>query len=51
VWGYHAEAKVFNPNIGKLDPKAVRCNFIGYPDKPKGYQFYFPNSWAKFMET
>ena len=23
VWGSPAEAKVFNPNIGKLDPKTV----------------------------
>jgi hypothetical protein len=26
-----AEAKVFNPNIGKLDRKTVSCHFIGYP--------------------
>jgi hypothetical protein len=25
-----AETKVFNPNIGKLDPKTVSCHFIGY---------------------
>ena len=29
VWGCPAEAKVFNPNIGKLDPKTVSCHFIG----------------------
>jgi hypothetical protein len=23
VWGYPAEAKLFNPSIGKLDPKTV----------------------------
>jgi len=33
VWGCPAEAKVFNPNIGKLDPKTVSCHFIGYPEK------------------
>ena len=27
VWGSPAEAKVFNPNIGKLDPKTVSCHF------------------------
>jgi hypothetical protein len=32
VWGSLAEAKVFNPNIAKLDPKIVTCHFIGYPD-------------------
>jgi hypothetical protein len=33
VWGYPAEAKVFNPIIGKLDPKTIRYHFIGYLDK------------------
>ena len=37
VGGCPAEAKVFNPNIGKLDPKTVSCHFIGYPEKSKGY--------------
>jgi hypothetical protein len=37
VWGYPAEAKVFNPNIGKLDSKTVSFHFISYPDKSKGY--------------
>jgi len=40
VWGCPVEAKVFNPNIGKLDPKTVSCHFIGYPEKLKGYHFY-----------
>jgi hypothetical protein len=50
VWGYRAEAKVFNPNIGKLDPKTVSCHFIDYLDKSKGYQFYCPNNYAKLVE-
>jgi hypothetical protein len=43
VWGCLAEAKVFNPNIGKLDPKIVSCHFIGYTEKSKGYRFFCPN--------
>ena len=43
VWGSPAEAKVFNPNIGKLDPKTVSCHFIGYPEKSKGFYFYCPD--------
>ena len=31
--------KYFNPNIGKLDPKIVRCHFFGYPEKSKGFRF------------
>jgi hypothetical protein len=51
VWGSPAEAKVFNPNIGKLDPKTVSCHFIGYPEKSKGFRFYCPDRYTKFVET
>jgi hypothetical protein len=51
VWGCHAEVKVFNPNIGKLDPKNVSCHFIGYPDRSKGYRFYCTNNYVKIVET
>ena len=50
VWGCLAEAKVFNPNIGKLDSKIVSCYFIGYPDKSKGYRFYCPDRHMKFYK-
>ena len=43
VWGCPAEARVFNPNMGELDPKTVSCFFIDYPDKSKAYKFYRPN--------
>ena len=51
VWGCPAEAKVFNPNIGKLDSKTVSYHFIGYPEKSKGYRFYCPDRHMKFVET
>jgi hypothetical protein len=50
VWGSPAEAKVFNPNITKLDPKTVTCHFIGYPDKSKVYHFYCLDRYTKFVE-
>jgi hypothetical protein len=37
IWGCLGEAKIFNLQLGKLDPKTIRCHFIGYPDKSKGY--------------
>jgi hypothetical protein len=37
VWGCPAEAKIFNPQIRKLDPKTISCHFIRYPEKFKGY--------------
>jgi hypothetical protein len=51
VWGSPAEDKVFNPNIAKLDSKIVRCFFIGYPKKSKGFRFYCPDRYTKFVET
>jgi hypothetical protein len=51
VWGSPAEAKVFNPNIGKLDPKTVSCHFISYPEKSKGFRFYCSDRYTKFVET
>ena len=51
VWDCPAEAKVFNPNIGKLDSKAISCHFIGYLEKSKCYRFYCPDRQTKFVET
>ena len=51
MWDCPIEAKVFNPNIRKLDPKTVSCHFIGYLEKSKGYLFYCPDRHMKFVET
>ena len=51
MWGSPAEAKVFNPDIGKLDPKTVSYHFIGYPEKSKGFRFYCPDRHTKFVKT
>jgi hypothetical protein len=47
VWGCPAEARVFNPQLKKLDPKTVSCFFVGYPHKGKGYRFYCPGHTTK----
>jgi hypothetical protein len=51
VWESPTEAKVFSPNIGKLDLKTVSCHFIGYPEKSKDFRFYCPDRYTKFVET
>jgi hypothetical protein len=51
VWGCPAEAKIFNPNVGKLEPKTVSCYFIGYSKKAKGFCFYCPDRHTKYVET
>jgi hypothetical protein len=50
VRGSPAKAKVFNPNIGKLDPKIVSYHFIGYPKKSKDFCFYCLDRYTKFVE-
>jgi hypothetical protein len=51
VWGCPTEARIFNPSIGKLNPKTVSCHFIGYPDKSKEFRFYYPDRYIKIVET
>jgi hypothetical protein len=51
VWDCPADAKLFNPNIEKLDPKTVSYHFIGYPDKSKRFRFYCPDRYIKIVET
>ena len=51
VWGSPAEAKGFNPNIRKLNPKTVSCYFISYLEKSKGFHFYYQERHIKFVET
>jgi hypothetical protein len=50
VWSCSIEAKIFNQNAGKLEPKTVSCHFIGYPEKSKGFCFYCPNRHTKYVE-
>jgi hypothetical protein len=50
VCGCPVEAKIFNPNAGKLEPKTVSCHFIGYPEKSKGFCFYCPDRHIKYVE-
>jgi hypothetical protein len=50
VWGCSVEAKIFNQNAGKLEPKTVSYHFIGYPEKSKGFCFYCPNRHTKYVE-
>ncbi|GJY69708.1 retrotransposon protein, putative, ty1-copia subclass [Tanacetum coccineum] len=40
VWGCEALVKRDTPN--KLDPRSIKCIFVGYPKKTMGYYFYYP---------
>jgi hypothetical protein len=51
IWGCPAKVKIFNLQLGKLDPKTISCHFIGYPNKFKGYRLYCPEHTTKFIDT
>ncbi|KAL6133736.1 hypothetical protein ACLB2K_065970 [Fragaria x ananassa] len=51
VWGCKAEARPYNPNESKLDPKIVSASFIGYCEHSKGYKFCCPTHSHIIIET
>nr|KYP48213.1 Retrovirus-related Pol polyprotein from transposon TNT 1-94 [Cajanus cajan] len=50
VFGCVAFVHVHGPNRGKLDPRALKCVFVGYTYTQKGYKCYYPPS-KKFFIT
>ncbi|GJY09610.1 retrovirus-related pol polyprotein from transposon TNT 1-94, partial [Tanacetum coccineum] len=40
VWGCEALMKRDTPD--KLDPRSIKCIFMGYPKETMGYYFYYP---------
>ena len=51
VWGCPTEVRLYNPQEKKLDPRTVRCYFIGYLDHFKGYKFYNPSHGQRIVES
>ena len=51
IWGCPTEVRVYNPHEKKLDARTISGFFIGYPDKSKGYIFYFPNHSTRIVES
>jgi len=51
IWGCPAAISVYNPHEKKLDVRIVSDFFIGYPNKSKGYIFYFPNHNTIIVES
>ncbi|RDX88400.1 hypothetical protein CR513_30014, partial [Mucuna pruriens] len=49
VFGCVAFVHSDNPHHGKLDPRAVKCVFIGYPSNKKGFKCYHPPSRRFFV--
>ena len=43
VFGCVCFVKDYRPSVGKLDPRAVKCVFVGYSGKQKGYKCWCPS--------
>ncbi|GJV57213.1 retrovirus-related pol polyprotein from transposon TNT 1-94 [Tanacetum coccineum] len=41
----------YTPQSRKLDLKTISCFFIGYPERSKGYRFYYPSHSTIIVET
>jgi len=51
VWGYQAKVRIYNLQEKKLNERTINGYFIGYPEKSKGYMFYYPTHSTRIVET
>ena len=49
VFGCVCFVKDYRPSVGKLDPKALKCVFVGYSGKQKGYKCWCPSERRMFV--
>ena len=49
VFGCTCFVKDYRPSVDKLDPKALKCIFVGYSSKQKGYKCWCPSERRMFV--
>ncbi|CAN6580971.1 unnamed protein product [Malus baccata var. baccata] len=47
IWG--CPTYVQKQDAGKLEPRSVKCYFVGYPKQTYGYEFYHPDDQKVFV--
>ena len=51
VFGCTSFVHIHNHNQGKLDPRALKCVFVGYSSTQKGYKCYHPHARKLYVST
>ena len=51
IFGCASFVHVHSNARGKLDPREIKCVFIGYSSTQKGYKCYFPDTREIFVTT
>jgi transposase InsO family protein len=49
VFGCVCFVHIHGQTLGKLDPRALKCVFVGYSPTQKGYKCYHPHSRKRFV--
>jgi hypothetical protein len=49
VFGCSCFVKDYRPSVGKLDARALKCIFVGYSGKKKGYKCWCPSERRMFV--
>ena len=49
VFGCTCFIRYVRPQVSKLDPKSLKCNFLGYSHVQKGYRCYCPHLRRYFV--
>jgi hypothetical protein len=49
VFGCSCFVKDYRPSVSKLDPRALKCIFVGYSGKQKGYKCWYPSKRRMFV--
>jgi hypothetical protein len=49
VFGYTCFVRDHRPSMTKLDPRAIKCIFIGYPAGQRGYKCWSPSERPTFV--
>ena len=51
VFGCTCFVRDVHPQVSKLDPKSLKCIFVGYSCVQKGYRCYYPTLRHSFVST